>query len=71
MDIEFFIAYSLFLFPASLVVAVVVWILCSKIKSVLIRRTVRILDVILIIPIGGMNHPPAIFQIWMFLIVDM
>ncbi len=63
-----FFANNIILFLASYMVAVVSWILSSRLPSKRIRRAVRVSILYLVFPVFFLGHPFMLFQFWMFVV---
>ncbi len=63
-----FFANNIILFLSSYVVAVVSWILSSRLPSKRMRRAVRVSILYLVFPVFFLGHPFMLFQFWMFVV---
>jgi len=65
-----FFANNIILFLSSYVVAVVSWILSSRLPSKRMRRAVRASILYLVFPVFFLGHPFVLFQFWMFVVAS-
>lgn len=61
---------NIILFLSSYVVAVVGWILSSRLSSKRMSRTVRVSILFLVFPFFFLGHPFMLFQSWMFVVAS-
>lgn len=64
-----FFENNLVLFLSSYIVAVVAWLLTSRLAKLRIRRAVRASIIFLVFPIFYTGHPFLYYQCWMLLLV--
>jgi len=61
-------ANNIILFLSSYLVAVVSWILSSRLPRKRMRRAVRVSILYLVFPVFFLGHPFILFQFWMFVV---
>ncbi len=65
-----FFENNIWLILFSVVIAIAIWRVCSKLKNNRIRRAIRATIIFLVFPIFYAGHPLLFYQVWMFIMAS-